>query len=237
MAQAIQDVEMLAATAALAEEDTPLTAKELKKKQQKKLKGRKGKQAATTGDEDLDGAGTAKAPAEKIPTWTALTHHLTPRPVLYSPDGRFAFVASGAAIKIYDAVAGTLVSSLIAPPEPPGKNAPPRALRRDLSVTCLRFNPQNSLQLISGALDGYLRFWDYTNGIMLRSIFIGYQIQDIAAHPEAQDFVFVATVAQPAVALRKTVKGEALTTLLLLLQVLQQGILVGSSRFRSQTRT
>lgn len=196
MVQTNEDVDMTAATSSNPTKET---------KKQKKLKERKAKQAKQLVAGETDSSELALT--EKTPTWTALTHHISPRPVLFSLDGRFVFVAAGAAIKIYDASTGTLLSSLVPPPENNVKENPPAILREDASVTCLRFNPQNSMQLITGGLDGRVRFWDYTNGVMLRSVYIGYQIQDIATHPSITNFIYLATINQPASFKTKTIKG------------------------------
>jgi NET1-associated nuclear protein 1 (U3 small nucleolar RNA-associated protein 17) len=86
-------------------------------------------------------------------------------------------------VKIYSLASAAHLSTLTPPP--------PEKFSTDQRVTSLVLNPHNSLQLIVGARDGTIRIWDFTEGILLRTIDIGMPIQHLASH-EKIDGMFVA---------------------------------------------
>lgn len=91
-------------------------------------------------------------------------------------------------MRIYNAVSCQLLSTLLAPRTPsPWPNN---------SVTALLINPANSLQIIVGSADGYIRIWDYLEGNLLRSLDIGAPVTHVAAHSSWSGYLFIATASR-----------------------------------------
>lgn len=145
------------------------------------------------------------------PAWTSLSHTALGRPVLFTPDGRFALVATGAAVKIYQADTCTLLSSLV-PPSIAESSSPElfRKLFPRNSITALRFHPLNSMQLITASLDGFVRIWDYINGFLIKSLFVDASIVALASSSFQPEHLFLATAGQ--LALNKTKRSHRIAT-------------------------
>lgn len=60
-------------------------------------------------------------------------------------------------------------------------------------VSCICISPQNAMQLLVGSMDGFIRIWDYTNGILTRSIDVGSPLTQMTAHSAHPSHVFVGT--------------------------------------------
>ncbi|XP_048245005.1 WD repeat-containing protein 75-like [Haliotis rufescens] len=73
---------------------------------------------------------------------------------VFSHDTKCLFCGSGSAVKVYSTESGECVRELQAHTD---------------KVTCLMLNPANKLQLISSGLDAQVFFWDYIDGVMLKS--------------------------------------------------------------------
>ncbi|XP_046550835.1 LOW QUALITY PROTEIN: WD repeat-containing protein 75-like [Haliotis rubra] len=73
---------------------------------------------------------------------------------IFSHDSKCLFCGSGNAVKVYSTESGECVRELQAHTD---------------QVTCLMLNPANKLQLISSGLDAQVFFWDYIDGVMLKS--------------------------------------------------------------------
>uniref|UniRef100_A0A669QIP0 WD repeat domain 75 n=1 Tax=Phasianus colchicus TaxID=9054 RepID=A0A669QIP0_PHACC len=90
--------------------------------------------------------------------------------------GRFLLCASGDFVKMYSVATEELV----------------RLLRGhgDL-VTGVQLAPHNHLQLYSSSLDGTIKLWDFTDGILIKTFTVGHQLLALYALPASEDSVFV----------------------------------------------
>ncbi|XP_042192361.1 WD repeat-containing protein 75 [Callorhinchus milii] len=79
------------------------------------------------------------------------------RPV-FSTDSRYLLCASGDQVKVYSTATEECVHVLH------GHN--------DL-VTGIHLNPKNNLQLYSSSLDGTIKLWDFTDGILMKTFVVG----------------------------------------------------------------
>ncbi|NXK46566.1 WDR75 protein, partial [Chauna torquata] len=88
----------------------------------------------------------------------------------------YLLCASGDFVKMYSAATEELV----------------RAMRghADL-VTGLQLNPHNRLQLYSSSLDGSIKLWDFTDGILIKTFTVGYKLLALYALASSEDSVFV----------------------------------------------
>lgn len=109
--------------------------------------------------------------------------HLRPI-MLTSTLKRYFFVSVSSAVKIYSTMTGKVVSTL--------KSHSRVASGSSDRITCLKINPKNSFQLLTGSVDGTLRTWDFVNGLLLSTIDVGYPITYLCAHQDIEDYVFVA---------------------------------------------
>lgn len=105
--------------------------------------------------------------------------------------GRYSFVAVGSALRIYSIATTQLLSTLSIP-------STPSTSQRRSKISCLLLNPSNHLQLIVGYLDGMLRFWNYTEGILIRTLSLGSPVQHACAHSSLKDQLFVALISEDA---------------------------------------
>ncbi|KAM0746354.1 WD40 repeat-like protein [Meredithblackwellia eburnea MCA 4105] len=138
---------------------------------------------------------------DKVWNWLPLAQPSSSNscPVLFSKDGRYSFIASGSSIKIHSVQSAALLSTLTLSPAPSTSepsNDNPTTIRPTLRtrVTSLALNPSNPLQLVVGALDGLLRIWDFTEGVLLRTLDLGAPILHLASHPSLPTQVFVSLV-------------------------------------------
>ena len=106
----------------------------------------------------------------------------------------YFFSASGPSVKIYSVVTGRIVSTLHPPQHSSASDA--GSATRD-SVTCMALNPHNSFQLITGALDGIVRVWDFVDGVLLKAFNVGKPVHHLAVHERFKDEVYI-SVARPA---------------------------------------
>eukprot|EP00076_Gallus_gallus_P006709 XP_001233408.2 WD repeat-containing protein 75 [Gallus gallus] len=95
---------------------------------------------------------------------------------VFSVGARFLLCASGDFVKMYSVATEELV----------------RLLRghSDL-VTGVQLAPHNRLQLYSSSLDGTIKLWDFTDGILIKTFTVGYQLLALYALPSSEDSVFV----------------------------------------------
>jgi NET1-associated nuclear protein 1 (U3 small nucleolar RNA-associated protein 17) len=54
-------------------------------------------------------------------------------------------------------------------------------------------NPHNAFQLITVSLDGHIKFWNYLDGVLIRTLDIAHPIYLVAAHEQFRETLFVAT--------------------------------------------
>lgn len=93
-------------------------------------------------------------------------------------------------VKIYSVATGRVVSTLAAPP--PSESATTGGPSRPAAVTAAILNPHNPFQLITGSADGLVRFWDFLDAIVLRTLKLPYVIMHLAAHEKFKDHIFAA---------------------------------------------
>ncbi|NWI99625.1 WDR75 protein, partial [Crypturellus undulatus] len=58
-------------------------------------------------------------------------------------------------------------------------------------VTGIALNPHNCLQLYSSSLDGTIKLWDFTDGILIKTFTVGSKLLALYALPSFEDSVFV----------------------------------------------
>lgn len=113
---------------------------------------------------------------------------------------RFCFAASGSSVKIYSVSSCQLLSSLNLP-EAPGLASKKGQITQN-AVTGVFLNPSNSLQLLTTSLDGLIRFWDYLDGRVLRTLIMGGPISlaciSYSDGPEGKssDYIYVGVLKQ-----------------------------------------
>ncbi|GAA5909791.1 hypothetical protein JCM8208_005460 [Rhodotorula glutinis] len=127
-----------------------------------------------------------------LPLADTRTHHC---PVVFTPDGSYAFIASGAAVKVYSVASTQLMSTLSIRPYSSSSSSAstnePAALRR-ATVSAVLLSPSNPRQLVVAATDGKVRLWDYLDGALLRTLDLGAPILHATANPNLADHLFVA---------------------------------------------
>ncbi|GJN89438.1 hypothetical protein Rhopal_002424-T1 [Rhodotorula paludigena] len=112
-------------------------------------------------------------------------------PVVFTPDGSYAFIASGPAVKIYSVATTQLMSTLSIRPFASSPSTSSASLRR-ATVSAVLLSPSNSRQLVVGSTDGKVRLWDYLEGRLLRTLDLGSPIVHAAANANLPDQLFVA---------------------------------------------
>ncbi|XP_015723319.1 WD repeat-containing protein 75 [Coturnix japonica] len=95
---------------------------------------------------------------------------------VFSVGNKFLLCASGDFVKMYSVATEELV----------------RLLRghSDL-VTGVQLAPHNRMQLYSCSLDGTIKLWDFTDGILIKTFTVGYRLLALYALPTSEDSVFV----------------------------------------------
>ncbi|GAA5926086.1 hypothetical protein JCM3775_005198 [Rhodotorula graminis] len=139
--------------------------------------------------DDDDQATTA--PLDWLPLADTRTHQC---PVVFTPDGSYAFIASGAAVKVYSVASTQLMSTLSIRPYSSSTATTtnePAALRR-ATVSAVLLSPSNPRQLVVAATDGKVRLWDYLDGALLRTLDLGAPILHATANHNLADHLFVA---------------------------------------------
>ncbi|KAG9349178.1 hypothetical protein JZ751_029502 [Albula glossodonta] len=58
-------------------------------------------------------------------------------------------------------------------------------------VTGIAFNPINHLQVYSCSVDGTVRLWDYTDGILIKTLFTGHKIIALYVSKKHEGIIFV----------------------------------------------
>ncbi|KAJ8282656.1 hypothetical protein COCON_G00051750 [Conger conger] len=98
------------------------------------------------------------------------------REAIITFDSKFLLCASGDSVKVYSTSTEECVHVLEG--------------HTDL-VTGLAFNPTNHLQVYSCSLDGTVRLWDYTDGILIKTLVLGYKIFALYVAKKHEGVVFV----------------------------------------------
>ncbi|XP_057708454.1 WD repeat-containing protein 75 [Corythoichthys intestinalis] len=98
-------------------------------------------------------------------------------PVVTS-DSKFLLCASGECVKLYSTTTEECIHELQG--------------HTDL-VTGVLLNPSNHLQVYSSSLDGTVRLWDFTDGILIKSYVVEHQIYAIYASADHKGVIFVVT--------------------------------------------
>ncbi|KAK4057770.1 NET1-associated nuclear protein 1 [Microbotryomycetes sp. JL221] len=135
-------------------------------------------------------------PVPAVLPWHSLSNSTkstnTTCPVLFSKDSTVCFVASGTTVKIYSVETCQLLSTLSVASQPDTDAAHHR--RRAL-VSAIVLNPSNPLQLVVASLDGFLRIWDFTEGVLIRTLDVGAPVLHACASSNLNDHLFVAIAA------------------------------------------
>uniref|UniRef100_A0A3P9K5J4 WD repeat domain 75 n=1 Tax=Oryzias latipes TaxID=8090 RepID=A0A3P9K5J4_ORYLA len=95
-----------------------------------------------------------------------------------STDSRFLLCASGESVKVFSTATEECLHALQG--------------HTDL-VTGVLLRPSNHLQAYSCSLDGTVRLWDFTDGILIRTYSIGYPIYGIYASAKHEGVIFIIT--------------------------------------------
>ncbi|KAF6738738.1 WD repeat-containing protein 75 [Oryzias melastigma] len=95
-----------------------------------------------------------------------------------SIDSRFLLCASGECVKVFSTSTEECLHELQG--------------HTDL-VTGVLLRPSNHLQAYSCSLDGTVRLWDFTDGILIRTYVIGYPIHGIYASAKHEGVIFIIT--------------------------------------------
>ncbi|XP_076013135.1 WD repeat-containing protein 75 [Genypterus blacodes] len=95
-----------------------------------------------------------------------------------STDSRFLLCASGECVKVYSTSTEECIHNLQG--------------HTDL-VTGVLLKPSNHLQVYSCSLDGTVRLWDFTDGILIKTLVIGYPIYSVLASAHHKGVLFAVT--------------------------------------------
>lgn len=68
-----------------------------------------------------------------------------------------------------------------------------REYMHDTTVSSIVLHPTNPLQVIVGSLDGFVRMWDYLEGLLVRTLDIGAPVTNLAAHTSHPGHIYVGT--------------------------------------------
>lgn len=96
---------------------------------------------------------------------------------LFSADSKYLVCVSGNSIKVFSTVTEECIHVLWN--------------HSDL-VTGIELNPNNPLQLYSCSLDGTVKLWDFTDGILIKTFLIGFKLFSLYTASK-QDSVYVLT--------------------------------------------
>ncbi|XP_005736878.1 WD repeat-containing protein 75 isoform X1 [Pundamilia nyererei] len=91
-------------------------------------------------------------------------------------DSRFLLCASGEAVKVFSTSTEECIHELR------GHTG---------LVTGVLLRPSNHLQVYSSSLDGTLRLWDFTDGILIKTCVIGYPIYSFYASAKHENVIFI----------------------------------------------
>ena len=70
---------------------------------------------------------------------------------------------------------------------------PEREYMHDTTISSIVLHPTNPLQVIVGSLDGFVRMWDYLDGLLVRTLDIGAPVTKLAAHVSHPGHIYVGT--------------------------------------------
>uniref|UniRef100_A0A669DJ91 WD repeat domain 75 n=1 Tax=Oreochromis niloticus TaxID=8128 RepID=A0A669DJ91_ORENI len=93
-------------------------------------------------------------------------------------DSRFLLCASGEAVKVFSTSTEECIHELR------GHTG---------LVTGVLLRPSNHLQVYSSSLDGTVRLWDFTDGILIKTCVIGYPIYSFYASAKHENVIFIVT--------------------------------------------
>lgn len=99
-------------------------------------------------------------------------------PPVFSADERYLFCCSGNDVKVVSLTTSESVRLLQAHTD---------------TVTALAANPNNSLQLFSGSLDGTIRLWDFSDGIVLHTYEVNVPVRHMVVLSSGDSIIFAAT--------------------------------------------
>ncbi|XP_072301296.1 WD repeat-containing protein 75 [Eucyclogobius newberryi] len=103
------------------------------------------------------------------------------RQPVFTQDSRFLLCASGEEVKVFSPSTEECVHHLLG--------------HTDL-VTGLVLRPSNHLQVFSCSLDGTVRLWDYSDGVLIKTFVIGHAIHSIHASGSHDGVLFLTVPAQ-----------------------------------------
>ena len=146
---------------------------------------------------------------EDVWSWTSLADSsASVHPAVFTKDGRCVFKPSdhfpnsifypryffsvvGSSVKIHASSTGHVVSTLSVATL--GGSASSFDGSHTAKITSALLNPHNPFQLITAALDGCIKFWDYLDGSLLQTIRLPRPIFMITAHDKIKDYIFAVT--------------------------------------------
>ncbi|MBN3308424.1 WDR75 protein, partial [Amia calva] len=99
------------------------------------------------------------------------------RKPLFTLDSKFLLCASGDSVKVYSTATEECVHVLQG--------------HTDL-VTGIALNPANHLQVYSCSVDGTVKLWDFTDGILIKTFVIGYKILTLLVSSKHEGTIFIA---------------------------------------------
>ncbi|KAM9122960.1 WD repeat-containing protein 75 isoform 1-T1 [Pangshura tecta] len=94
----------------------------------------------------------------------------------FSADAKYLLCASGDYVKVYSTATEKCVHILQG---------------HTNLVTGIQLNPQNHMQLYSCSLDGTIKLWDFTDGILIKTFVVGYKLFAFYTLAGFEDSVFI----------------------------------------------
>ncbi|CAG8543297.1 9559_t:CDS:10 [Paraglomus brasilianum] len=115
-------------------------------------------------------------------------HHLSEFPIVFSANSKYFYNSARSSIRIYSVETGDVVRHLSISPSEAGHTG---------KITCLEKNPKNQEELISGSLDGKIKFWNTRkSGTLIATYDVGQPIIRMAisdSGPNNSIRIFLAT--------------------------------------------
>ncbi|RKO92210.1 hypothetical protein BDK51DRAFT_34260, partial [Blyttiomyces helicus] len=105
---------------------------------------------------------------------------------VFSNDTSYFFCCIGASVKVYSVSTGMVIRSLSVPSRTKSENA----------FSSVQLNHHNYLQIYTSSADGFVRLWDFTDGLLLQSWEVGAPILQMKSHPLFAGQVFLQTSEQ-----------------------------------------
>jgi NET1-associated nuclear protein 1 (U3 small nucleolar RNA-associated protein 17) len=115
-------------------------------------------------------------------------------PATHLKDPSYFFSIAGSFVKMYSTTTGEIVSTLSAAQSIDSDSSPSaNQEQRETSdlFTAAVLNPNNSLQLITGSLNGYIMVWDIIEAAPLQIFDLHQPITHLCVHEKFKDTVFV----------------------------------------------